>query len=391
MNFMPDSIPVPFLDLKAQYRTIKREIDRAVFSVLENQSFILGPNVRECEAQIAEYCQCPHGIGVTSGSDALLISLMAEGVGPGDDVITTPFTFFATVGAILRVGATPVFVDICPHTFNLDVRQIPDKVTPRTRAILPVHLFGQCAEMQPLMEIAQQHSLAIIEDAAQAIGSEYDGHRAGSFGHYGCFSFYPSKNLGGGGDGGLVVTRDDQRATRLRTLRSHGAKPKYYHSLIGGNFRLDALQAAIVTAKLPYLDAWIERRRENAQRYREMFHRAGIVGAGRVQLPLELSDRRHVYNQFVIRTPNRDQLCQFLNDRSIGNEIYYPVPLHLQKCLAYLGYQKGDFPECERAVSQALALPIFPELSVRQQQIVADAVTEFFTSWNASEGYVVEN
>jgi len=370
---------VPLLDLKAQYATIREEIREAVQEVLESQYFILGPKVEECERRVAAYCECKHGVGVSSGTDALLISLMAEGIGPGDEVITTPYTFFATVGSISRLGAKPVFVDICPRTYNLDVSQIECRVTPRTRAIIPVHLFGQCADMGPILDIAQRYGLAVIEDAAQAIGAEYKGRRAGSMGHYGCFSFFPSKNLGAAGDGGMVVTQDDDRAEKLRILRAHGSKPKYYHGLVGGNFRLDALQAAIVNVKLSHLVDWTAGRQANAHRYRERFEQAGLTADDTVRLPCELPDRRHIYNQFVIRVPRRDELRQHLKDNGVGSEVYYPVPLHVQKCFAELGYREGDFPESEGAANETLAIPVYPELTDEQTQYVIGCIKAFFS------------
>ena len=369
---------VPLLDLKAQYAGIKKEISEAVRTVLESQWFILGPNVQECERQIAAYSHCPYGVGVSSGTDALLISLMAEGIGPGDEVITTPYTFFATVGCVARVGATPRFVDIHPETYNLDVSQIEDRLTERTKAVIPVHLYGQCADMDPILEVASRHGLTVIEDAAQAIGAEYKGRRAGSMGHYGCFSFFPSKNLGGGGDGGMVVTQDARRAERLSVLRAHGSKPKYYHALVGGNFRLDALQAAIINAKLPHLDRWTAGRQSHADCYRDLFEASGLTANGLVGLPSVAPDRRHIYNQFVIRAGQRDELRAYMTDQGIGTEIYYPVPLHLQECFAGLGYQKGDFPEAERAALDTLALPVFPELSRHQQEYVVKTIKDFY-------------
>ena len=368
---------VPLLDLKAQYKTIKTDVDAAVAAVLESQYFILGPVVEECERRIAEYSTCPFGVGVASGTDALLVALMVEGIGPGDEVITSPFTFFATAGSIARLGAKPVFVDICPKTYNIDVSRIEKCVTKNTKAIIPVHLFGQCAEMDPILDIAGRHGLLVIEDAAQAIGAEYRGRRAGSMGHYGCFSFFPSKNLGGGGDGGMVVTQDAPRAEKLKIYRVHGSKPKYFHKVIGGNFRLDALQAAIVNAKLPHLDAWTAGRQANAQRYRQLFQESGLVEKGLVVLPTEVSGRRHIYNQFVIRVPRRDEVRKHLTDQGIGTEIYYPVPLHVQECFRYLGYKEGDCPESEAAARDTVALPIYPELSEEQIRYVVDTIRGF--------------
>jgi len=364
---------VPLLDLKAQYKTIKAEVDAAVAEVLESQYFILGPKVEQCEKAIAAYSGCSHGIGVSSGSDALLVCLMAENIGPGDEVITTPYTFFATAGAIARVGATPVFVDIDPRTYNLDVSVLASKITKRTRAIIPVHLYGQMCDMDAVMRAANEHGLIVIEDGAQAIGAEHDGHRAGSIGHYGCFSFFPSKNLGCAGDGGMVVTNDAQRAEKVKILRGHGSKPKYYHKLVGGNFRLDAIQAAIVSAKLPHLDSWTAARQRNAQRYDQLFQEASLP----VGLPARLTDR-HIFNQYVIRIAERDQLQSHLQKNGVGTEVYYPVPMHLQECFAYLSYKRGDFPESERAAEETLALPIHSELSEPQTQFVVNCIREFF-------------
>jgi dTDP-4-amino-4,6-dideoxygalactose transaminase len=369
---------VPLLDLKAQYATIRDEIRAAVDAVLESQQCILGPTVTDCEAKLAEYCRCPHAITVSSGSDALLLSLMAEDIGQGDEVITTPYTFFATAGAIARLGAKPVFVDIDPKTYNLDPAQIESKITPRTKAILPVHLYGQCAEMDPIMDVANRRGIPVVEDAAQAIGAEYKGRRAGSMGRYGCFSFFPSKNLGAAGDGGLVTTSDAALAEKMRILRTHGSQPKYYHAMIGGNFRFDALQAAIVSVKLKYLDRWTAGRQSNAARYRRLFDAAGLTHNGLLQLPIEMPGCRHIYNQFIIRVPRRSELQAHLKEQTIGNEVYYPVPLHAQKCFAYLGYRAGDFPHSERAAQETLALPIYPELSDQQAEWVVESIARFY-------------
>lgn len=365
---------VPLLDLKAQYATIKGEVEAAIAEVLESQHFILGPKVIACEKAVAAYSNCAEGVGVSSGSDALLVCLMAENIGAGDEVITTPYTFFATGGAIARVGAIPVFVDIDPVTYNLNPAQIESKITRKTRAIMPVHLYGQMADMDPIMQVANQHGLVVIEDAAQAIGAEYKGRRAGSIGHYGCFSFFPSKNLGAAGDGGMVVTNDAARAEMLRILRNHGSEPKYYHKLVGGNFRLDALQAAVVSAKLPHLDDWSAARRRNAKRYNRRFAEAGI----QVGVPVVVADR-HIFNQYVIRVANRDALRSFLLGKGVGTEVYYPVPLHLQECFAYLGHTAGAFPESEQAADRTIALPIYPELSDSQASYVVECIREFVT------------
>ena len=366
---------VPLLDLKAQYATIKSEVDAAIAEVLQSQHFILGPKVEECEKAIAAYSNCAHAIGVSSGSDALLAVLMAENIGEGDEVITTPYTFFATAGAIARLGATPVFVDIDPKSYNINPSQIAAKITSKTKAIMPVHLYGQMADMDAIMQIADQHKLIVIEDAAQAIGSEYKGRRAGSIGHYGCFSFFPSKNLGCAGDGGMIVTQDAQRAEKLRIIRGHGSKPKYYHKIVGGNFRLDAIQAAIVTAKLKHLDSWTAGRQRNAKKYDELFAAARMP----VTTPT-VSASRHIFNQYVIRLSRRDELQAFLQKKGIGTEVYYPVPMHLQECFAYLGQKAGAFPESERAAKETVAIPVYPEVSEQQQKYVVESIGEFFAS-----------
>jgi dTDP-4-amino-4,6-dideoxygalactose transaminase len=368
---------VPLLDLKAQYRSIKPEIDAAVAEVFESQYFIMGPRVKACEEAIASYSGVSHAIGVASGTDALLIALMAEGIGPGDEVITSPYTFFATAGSVARLGAKPVFVDIDPVTFNIDVTKIAARINDRTRAIMPVHLYGQMADMDPIMELARHHNLVVIEDAAQAIGAEYRGHRAGSIGDYGCFSFFPSKNLGGAGDGGMVVTRDRGRADKVSILRVHGMEPKYYHRFLGGNFRLDALQAAVVEIKLRHLDAWTSARQSNARRYDRLLNEAGVVGAGQLTLPRVVMNR-HIFNQYVVRASRRDELKAHLLARQVGVEVYYPVPLHLQECFAGLNYRPGDFPESERAALETLALPIYPELSDAQARYVVESIAEFY-------------
>lgn len=377
---------VPLLDLEAQYRSIKPQIDQAIAEVMASQHFILGPKVQECEQVIARYSNCAHGIGMSSGTDALLACLMAEEIGAGDEVITTPYTFFATAGCVARVGAKPVFVDIDPVSYNIDPSQIASRITARTRAIIPVHLYGQMAEMEPIMALAEQHRLIVIEDAAQAIGSEYQGKRAGSIGHYGCFSFFPSKNLGAAGDGGMTVTNDAARAERLMCIRAHGSKPKYYHKVIGGNFRLDALQAAVVLAKLPFLDSWTAARQRNAERYDRLFADSSVQAAKtgnqksegvQVLLPKWGTDR-HIFNQYIIRTSVRDRLKAALQECGIATEIYYPVPMHLQECFAYLGHKEGDFPESESAARETLALPIYPELSDAQARYVVEAIESFF-------------
>jgi dTDP-4-amino-4,6-dideoxygalactose transaminase len=375
---------VPLLDLKQQYQAIKDEVMAVVQEVFDSQLFILGPRVADLESAIAGYCGTGHGVGVSSGSDALLLAMMAAGIGTGDRVITTPYTFFATAGAISRLGAIPVFADIDPDTYNISpdaLRSLadgmPDVERETVKAVVPVHLYGQCADLDPILETAERYGWVVIEDAAQAIGSEYRGRRAGSIGQYGCFSFFPSKNLGAFGDGGMVTTGSEELAGRMRILRGHGASPKYYHQFVGGNFRLDALQAAIIRVKLDHLDQWTRARQENARTYRRLVEAAGI--GDRIVLPVEREDR-HIYNQFVIRVDDgRDELRAALNAAGIGSEIYYPVPLHLQECFAYLGYDHGDFPEAEKAAQTTLALPIYPELTEAQQGYVVETIQAFYS------------
>jgi len=376
---LEEQVVVPLLDLKAQYEAIKDEIREAIDRVLESQRFILGPEVEAFEEEVAAYSQTQYGIGVSSGTDALLVSLMAIGIRPGDEVITTPYTFFATAGVISRLCAKPVFVDIDPRTYNIDPGKIEAAITPRTKAIIPVHLYGQMADMDPIVEMAEKYNLYVIEDAAQAIGAEYKGKRAGSIGHLGCFSFFPSKNLGGVGDGGMVVTNDPDLAEKVRVLRVHGAKPKYYHHVVGGNFRLDALQAAVLRVKLRYLDEWTAARQHNAAYYRKLFAEAGLLeGENAITLPYDAGWGRHIYNQFVIRVPKqRDALREYLESRGIGTAIYYPVPLHLQACFADLGYKEGDFPVSEKVSKEALALPVYPELDKRRAERVVTIIKEF--------------
>jgi dTDP-4-amino-4,6-dideoxygalactose transaminase len=371
-------VAVPLLDLKAQYAAIREEVRAAVERVLESQHFILGPEVEALEHEIAAYSQCTYGIGVSSGTDALLVALMAIELKPGDEVITTPYTFFATGGCISRLGARPVFVDIEPASFNLNPNQIEAAITPRTKAIMPVHLFGQMAEMDPILDIAQRHDLYVIEDAAQAIGAEYNGRRAGSLGHMGCFSFFPSKNLGAAGDAGLVTTNDERLAQRVRLLRSHGAQPKYHHQVVGGNFRLDEIQAAILRVKMKYLETWTERRRQNAARYRQLLNEAGERLGDRLILPEEQAQRRHIFNQFVVRCERRNDLMAFLKEQRIGCEVYYPVPLHLQTCFKDLGYGVGDFPHSETAAQESLAVPVYPELTESSRARVVAALVDFY-------------
>jgi dTDP-4-amino-4,6-dideoxygalactose transaminase len=379
-------IAVPLLDLTAQYATLRVEVREALDRVVESQKFILGPEVEALEAEVASYSGCAHGIGVSSGTDALLVSLMAIGIKPGDEVIVPSYSFFATAACVVRLGARPVFIDSDPATYNLDVDKLEALITKRTRAVIPVHLYGQMAEMDQLMEVARRHNLYLIEDAAQAVGAEYRGRRAGSIGDLGCFSFFPSKNLGGFGDAGMVTTNDAEVAERARLLRNHGDRPKYYHKVVGANFRLDAIQAAVLRVKLKYLDQWIGARQERAATYRELFASAGLLSEGEregVRVPVEAASRRHTYNYFVIAAPRRDQLREFLTARRIGTEIYYPVPLHLQECFAELGYKAGALPVSERMAGETLALPIYPELSRAQQERVVEAIGEFFSPAHA--------
>ena len=368
---------VPLLDLKAQYASIRGEVETAVRDVFESQHFILGPKVKECESALAAYCSAAHAVGVSSGTDALLLALMADGIGPGDEVITSPYTFFASGGSVARLGAKPVFVDIDPVTYNLDPARLEAALTPRTRAIMPVHLYGQMADMAPILALARQRGLVVIEDACQSVGAEYEGRRAGTLGTYGCFSFFPSKNLGGAGDGGAVTTQDSDRAAKLAILRVHGMEPKYYHKWIGGNFRLDALQAAVVSVKLRHLDDWTRARQANAVRYDRLLSEAGLTGRGLVSVPRVVTGR-HVFNQYVVRAARRDALRTFLQQRGIGTEVYYPLPLHLQECFAYLGYGRGAFPESERAAAETLAVPIYPELTDAQAAWVVESIAEYY-------------
>ncbi|MDP3284070.1 MAG: DegT/DnrJ/EryC1/StrS family aminotransferase [Desulfobacterales bacterium] len=378
---------VPLLDLKAQYKTIKDEIMDVTADIFESQYFILGPHVEKLEKEIAGYCSVKYALGVSSGTDALLIALMAAGIGPGDSVITTPYTFFATAGSVARVGAKPIFADIDPDTYNIS----PDKISEivcsmkaaeraRLKAIMPVHLYGQCADMDPILHIAKKFNLLVIEDAAQAIGSEYNGRRAGSMGAFGCFSFFPSKNLGAFGDGGIVTANATAFYEKLHILRVHGSYPKYFHKYIGGNFRLDAIQAAVVSVKLKYLDGWTGARQKNAQRYEKLFAEAGFDQKidKKIKLPVQ-KESRHIYNQFVIEVPEkRDDLRDHLNNAGIGNEVYYPVPLHLQECFAYLGYREGDMPVSEHAALHTIALPIYPELTEDMQAYVVEKIRKFY-------------
>jgi dTDP-4-amino-4,6-dideoxygalactose transaminase len=371
-----DPIAVPALDLKAQYQTIRDEIDAVIRSVVESQYFILGPEVAGFESEVAAYCKVGHAIGCASGSDALLLPLMAWGIGPGDEVITTPYSFFATAGAIWRTGARPVFVDIEPDTYDLDPARLESAITPRTRAIIPVHLYGQAAEMDPILDVARRHGLYVLEDAAQAIGALDRGRPVGTLGHASAFSFYPSKNLGAFGDAGMVTTDDPSLAKQVARLRVHGMEPKYHHHEVGFNSRLDALQAAVLRVKLRHLDAWTADRRQAADRYRALFSAYGL--ADTVGLPAERPGLVHVYNQYVIRVPEseRDALRAHLTARRVGTEIYYPIPLHLQPCFAPLGHKPGDFPHAEAAARQTLALPMYPELTPEAQRHVVASIAE---------------
>lgn len=385
-------ITVPLLDLKSQYAALKNEIKAAIDEVCESQHFILGPHVKELEKEIADYSGVKFGIGVSSGTDALLLALMALDIGPGDEVITSPYTFFATGGTIARVGARPVYIDIDPESYNLSPkaveaviaaqysasggRMVNKKTGGVLKAIMPVHLYGQLADMDPIMDIARRHTLKVIEDGAQAIGAAYKGgRRAGVFGDVGCYSFFPSKNLGAFGDGGMCVANDEEIAERLRVMRVHGGKPKYYHALIGGNFRLDELQAAVLRVKLKHLDSWTEARQKNAAFYDKSFAALGLKDA---ITPKALPGYRHIYNQYVIRGSRRDELKKYLSEKNIGTEIYYPVPLHMQQCFAYLEYRPEDCPESAKAAAETLALPVYPELSTQQLQYVVDTVAAFY-------------
>jgi dTDP-4-amino-4,6-dideoxygalactose transaminase len=392
----PSTVPVrvPLLDLSAQYAPLRDEILAALTRVADSQRFILGTEVEAFEREIAGAIGVRHAIGVSSGTDAILAALMALDIGPGNEVVVPTYSFFATAGCVARVGATPRLVDIDPVTFNIDPGSIERVMTPQTRAIMPVHLFGLCADMSPILDLARRRGIAIIEDAAQAIGAlwpeasasavwyEPSGssaagtRQAGTIGMLGCFSFFPSKNLGAFGDGGLVTTNDDALAHRVRLLRNHGAEPKYFHKIIGGNFRLDAIQAAVLRVKLPHLSRWTEARRRNAVRYRALFDEAALDGI--IGLPVEPPGRHHIYNQFVIRAPRRDALRAHLDAAGVGTEIYYPVPFHLQECFAHLGHRRGDFPHAERAAGETLALPIYGELTEAQQRHVVGAIADFY-------------
>jgi dTDP-4-amino-4,6-dideoxygalactose transaminase len=390
-----ERLTVPLLELTAQYRELGAEIMKAIGEVCASQQFILGPRVQELEERIAAYSHCRYGVGVSSGTDALLVALMALGVGPGDEVITSPFTFFATGGTIARLGARPLFCDIDPITYNLSPESAAELIATyceqrndclvnrRTggvvKALMPVHLFGQMADMEPLLALARRYNLRVVEDAAQAIGAEYaGGQRAGRMGDIGCFSFFPSKNLGAFGDAGMCTTNDPVLAERLQVLRVHGGQPKYHHAVIGGNFRLDELQAAVLLVKFKYLEQWTTRRQENARYYSAAFAGAGLRDRDAVVTPRVVEGRRHIFNQYVLRVKQRDELKQCLTEAQIGTEIYYPIPLHMQQCFDYLGYCPEDCPESARAAKETLALPIYPELTEAQKEYVIETITTFY-------------
>jgi dTDP-4-amino-4,6-dideoxygalactose transaminase len=377
---------VPLFDLGRQYAELEPAIQAAIQRVCTSGRFVLGAENTELEQALSKYCRAKHAIACASGSDALLLALMALEVGPGDEVVLPSYTFFATASAVIRLGARPVFVDIEPTTFNLDPTAVHRHLTDNTKAILPVHLYGQCAEMAPLLDVALKRDIAVVEDAAQAIGAEYAGQTAGAIGDIGCFSCYPTKNLGAFGDAGFLTTNRDHLADRLRLLRVHGMQPRYHHHVLGVNSRLDSLQAAVLNVKLPHLDRWTTARQNLAAKYNELFSNCGLDRL--LTLPLAVSQRRHVWNQYVLRVPDgrRDALRQHLTERKIGTEIYYPIPLHLQPCLAYLGYRKGDLPQTERAAAETLALPIFPELTLAEQQTVVREIASFFGARHGLEG-----
>ena len=372
--------PVPFIDLVAQYQTIRSEVKQAVDRVFETQTFVLGDEVNLLEAEISEYCDARYSIACASGTDALILSLLAVGVGPGDEVITSPFTFFATAGAIHRVGAIPRFVDIDPTTYNMNPDLVEAAVTEKTKAIIPVHIFGQCTDMEPLWRISVRHNLPIVEDACQAIGAEYQGRRAGVLGTLGCFSFFPTKNLGGAGDGGIITTDDAELAARLKRLRVHGDVGGYNHVEVGFNSRLDSLQAAVLRVKLRHLEAWSDQRRRNADRYSALLQENGV--ADTVELPVTANGHRHVFNQYTLRIKDglRDTVMQQMRDKGVGCAVYYPIPLHMQKCFDYLGYRPEDFPESNLAAQEVLSLPIFSELTEQQQDRVVEVLVEAASS-----------
>ncbi|MCM3871772.1 MAG: DegT/DnrJ/EryC1/StrS family aminotransferase [Pyrinomonadaceae bacterium] len=374
---------VPLLDLRAQHESLRGELLAAMERVMDSQQFVLGPEVQAFEEEMAQYTKTRHAIGCASGSDALLLALLALGVGTGDEVITSPFTFFATAGAIARSGARPVFVDIDPHTYNIDPAQVEAAITPRTRAIMPVHLYGQCADMTPLLDIGARRNLPLIEDAAQAIGSEDRGRTAGSMGLIGCFSFYPTKNLGGAGDGGLLTTNDEELCRRLKALRVHGGTTEYHHREVGINSRLDSLQAAVLRVKLKCLDVWSGERQKKAQRYNQLFQEAKLEFE--LFPPFVRPRTRHIFHQYVVRVPrHRDAMMNHLNQKGVGTKIYYPVPLHEQECFQYLRYKEGAFPQAERAARETVAIPCFPELTEEQQGYVVDAISSFEASGSST-------
>lgn len=390
---------VPLLDLKGQYQSIKKEVDEAVQKVIDSQYFIMGPDVAKLEEEICNYLNCQFAVGVSSGTDALLLALMALDIEPGDEVIVPTYSFFATAGVVARLNAKPVFVDIDPVSFNIDTTQIEKKITSKTKAIIPVHLYGQSADMQPIMQIARKYSLFVIEDAAQAIGTQYkDGRHVGTIGDIGCFSFFPSKNLGGFGDGGIVTTNNPNLEHKMRIMRVHGMEPKYYHKVIGGNFRLDSIQAAVLRVKLPHLDKWSDKRRNNAALYTKYFMESGLANEegrttfddnNKVLLPKAvykpseeqikngLLKNYHIYNQFVIRVEKRDELLEYMKKKDIGCEVYYPVPFHRQECFLYLDSKDVDFPHSNLAAKHSIALPIYPELSDEQIKYVVDTISKF--------------
>lgn len=367
---------VPLLDLKVQFKEIRTEVLSAIEGVCDDQSFILGQRVADFEEDIARYLGCRYAVGVASGSDALLLSLLALDVKPGDEVITVPFTFFSTASVVSRIHATPVFVDIQADTFNIDPEQIEKKITSRTKAIIPVHLFGQCADMEKILDVANRHGVRVIEDACQAIGAARNGHKAGTLGYTGCFSFFPSKNLGGVGDGGLIATNDEALRELFLALRVHGSRSDYHHDHIGLNSRLDAMEAAVLRVKLQHLNTWNEKRAKNAADYERLFAEAGLLN--RVTLPRTVPGNVHVFNQYTIRAKKRDQLMGYLKEQGIGHKMYYPVPLHLQECFQPLGYQKGDLPVSERMATEVLSLPIYPELSETQRELVVSTIRDFY-------------
>ncbi len=374
---------VSFFDLKSQFSSIEGEVKAALDDLFKTQQFVLGPAVTHLEQVIAQYCQAGHAVGVASGSDALILSLLALGIGPGDEVLVPPFTFFATAGAVSRVGATPVFVDIQEDSYNIDPLQIERKITPKTKAIIPVHLYGQCADMDPILQLAKSRKISVIEDAAQALGSEYrprpgaPGQRAGQIGDLGCFSFYPTKNLGAFGDAGMVITHDPALAERVRILRVHGSQPKYIHKWIGMNSRLDSMQAAILLVKFRHLEQWTQERQRKAERYRLLFQDL-LPSVPDLRLPTIQYQNRHIFHQYVIRVPQRKQLRQFLSEEGVGTDIYYPLPLHLQECYSFLKHRRGDFPVSEKASEEVLALPIYPELTEEEQMFVVDRIKAFY-------------